>query len=187
MQNRVVNFLWANTTSVVETVYYSQHDSILGKIMVAATEHGLSAIDFNVDKKQRQDHAIKGLMKKWPLAKLVESPGFTMRYAEQVLVMGDEPQPITVHVFGSPFQQVVWQELADIPFGRTVTYQTIADNIGNPNAVRAVGSAVGSNPVAFLLPCHRVIRSDGEYGDYHWGKKLKHQILEWEQEQLQSY
>lgn len=193
MQNLNVNFLWVNTTDEVETLYWGQHNTALGEIIIAATEHGLSAVEFKPKKKR--ESIMKRLAKQWPQAQLIENPGFTEVYAERLL---DAPTkvvdkkgadkkaaaPITLHIFGSPFQQVVWQELSQIPFGALSNYQTIAENIGNPNAVRAVGSAVGANPVALFIPCHRVILSDGQHGEYHWGKKLKSTLIEWEQKTL---
>ena len=81
---------------------------------------------------------------------------------------------------GTDFQKAVWREVRMIPFGETATYQEIAQRIGRPDAVRAVANAVAANPLALLIPCHRVVRTDGSIGDYHWGKDLKRQLLEWE-------
>jgi len=82
------------------------------------------------------------------------------------------------------FQLSVWKTLQTIPFGETTTYKVIAEAIGRPNAIRAVGNAVGANPIAFLIPCHRVIRSNGQLGGYRWGIERKRKMLEWEKEQV---
>ncbi len=89
-------------------------------------------------------------------------------------------QKVKLHLKGTPFQIKVWQSLLKIPFGNISTYNSIAASIQNPNAIRAVGTAIGANPVAFLIPCHRVIRSSGIPGGYHWGGTRKVAILGWE-------
>lgn len=126
---------------------------------------------------------LKRLAKTWPKAKFLENTGMTERYAKLVLIPPEqciEHKAITIHIFGSPFQQVVWQEVLEIPFASQNSYQEIAASVGNPNASRAVGSAIGANPIAILIPCHRVIHSDGKLGNYHWGKQLKRDLLDWE-------
>lgn len=91
-----------------------------------------------------------------------------------------------LHVRATPFQHRVWKALTEIPFGRTRTYGQVARAIGNPDSSRAVGTAVGQNPVGFLIPCHRVVRSDGEIGGYKWGAELKSRLLQWEKAKLAS-
>ena len=88
--------------------------------------------------------------------------------------------PVNLDVKGTEFQLKVWAELRKIPFGTTVSYQEVAERIGEPKAVRAVATAIAQNPVAMLIPCHRVIHSDGTIGEYHWGRDLKRQLIEWE-------
>lgn len=83
---------------------------------------------------------------------------------------------------GTDFQLRVWRELLNIPFGSTATYRQVAERIGEPKAVRAVATAIAQNPVAMLVPCHRVIHSDGTLGEYHWGRDLKKMLLQWEKE-----
>ena len=87
---------------------------------------------------------------------------------------------------GSKFQVKVWEALLKIPFGSVSTYKNIADTVGQPGAVRAVGSAVGANPVAFIIPCHRVIRSEGSIGEYHWGATRKKAMIGWEKAKASS-
>ena len=93
---------------------------------------------------------------------------------------------VKLHLKGTPFQIKVWQSLLHVPFGKVDTYAGIASNIKNPNSSRAVGSAIGSNPVAFLIPCHRIIRSTGVTGEYHWGADRKTVILGWEAAKISS-
>ena len=87
---------------------------------------------------------------------------------------------VKLHLKGTTFQLKVWETLLKIPVGRLTTYKTIAEGIDNPNALRAVGSAIGQNPVAFIIPCHRVIQSAGTFGNYHWGTTRKTAIIGWE-------
>lgn len=87
---------------------------------------------------------------------------------------------IKLHLKGTPFQLKVWETLLKVPMGRLTTYARLAGSLNNPNACRAVGTAVGDNPVAFLIPCHRVIRSTGEIGQYHWGSLRKNAMIGWE-------
>jgi AraC family transcriptional regulator of adaptative response/methylated-DNA-[protein]-cysteine methyltransferase len=91
---------------------------------------------------------------------------------------------IKLHLKGTSFQLKVWEALLNIPQGKLATYSSVAKAIDQPNASRAVGSAVGDNPVAFLIPCHRVIKSTGEFGQYHWGSTRKTAIIGWEAAQL---
>ena len=93
---------------------------------------------------------------------------------------------IKLHLKGTPFQIKVWEALLKIPMGELSTYAGIAGKLNNPLASRAVGSAVGSNPVAFLIPCHRVIKANGEFGNYHWGCTRKNAMIGWEASKLTS-
>jgi AraC family transcriptional regulator of adaptative response/methylated-DNA-[protein]-cysteine methyltransferase len=96
------------------------------------------------------------------------------------------PREVKLHLKGTAFQIKVWETLLKVPMGGLTTYSEVADSIQNPLAVRAVGSAVGANPVAFLIPCHRVIRSDGQTGDYHWGPTRKQAIIGWEAARVET-
>lgn len=89
-------------------------------------------------------------------------------------------EKIDLHLIGTPFQIRVWEALLTIPNGHVTTYSLIADKIGNPKAVRTVATAIGQNPIGFLVPCHRVLRKSGEIGGYHWGLPLKREILAYE-------
>lgn len=176
-----IKFLWASKAITAENIHWGQHATHFGDIIVAATDHGVCAVEF-CDKNKREN-TLKKLAKMWPKARLVESPKVTGQYAERILTppkKAIKDSMITVHIFGTPFQRIVWQALLEIPFASQRSYREIAENIGNPNASRAVGSAVGANSVAILIPCHRVVHSDGKLGNYRWGKQLKRDLLEWE-------
>lgn len=89
-------------------------------------------------------------------------------------------KPQKIDIQGTPFQRAVWSALQNIPFGTTLSYSELAQKAGYPKAHRAVGTAVGKNPIAFIIPCHRIIRADGSTGNYRWGSDIKQRILEWE-------
>lgn len=97
---------------------------------------------------------------------------------------GDLPQITALELWGTPFQRAVWHELLNIPEGKIVSYQSIAEKIGHPSASRAVGSAIGANPIAGLIPCHRVVNKQADMGSYHWGWQIKELFLRDEQESL---
>ena len=88
--------------------------------------------------------------------------------------------PLNLDLRGTEFQLKVWKAIMQVPFGETISYQQLAANIGQPEAVRAVATAVGQNPMAVIIPCHRIIHKDGTIGEYHWGRELKEKLLEWE-------
>ena len=108
---------------------------------------------------------------------MIEDYKATAPLANRIFLGKNPTQPINLHLRGTNFQIKVWEALLNIPMGALTTYEHIAAQIGNPRAVRAVGSAVGNNPVAYLIPCHRVIRKSGEYGNYLYGSARKKAIL----------
>ncbi|MDP5362364.1 MAG: methylated-DNA--[protein]-cysteine S-methyltransferase, partial [Paracoccaceae bacterium] len=110
-------------------------------------------------------------------ADFVEDPTFLRPWATAALGMTGETQ---LHMIGAPFQLQVWEALLNIPSGHVTTYSEIACSIGRPKAVRAVGTAVGRNPVSWLIPCHRALRKSGALGGYHWGLPVKRAMLAWE-------
>ena len=95
-------------------------------------------------------------------------------------------ETVPLHLKGTEFQLRVWKELLNIPFGETTTYKDIAAALQTPKAFRAVGSAIGENPVSVLIPCHRVLRTDGALGGYHWGLERKVRLLEWEKQHKEA-
>ncbi|WP_417596123.1 bifunctional DNA-binding transcriptional regulator/O6-methylguanine-DNA methyltransferase Ada [Parasphingorhabdus sp.] len=164
--------VWKNGGAGV-TVHWACIETSLGSMLVAATDKGVCCLSFNEGEQE--------LRRRFPKADL--QPGddaFAALFAEvaaQVEAPG-RPHNIPLDVQGTAFQEAVWQELRKIPDGETRTYADIAAAIGKPRAVRAVGSANGANNVAVLIPCHRVVRSDGTMGGYAYGLEIKAGLLE---------
>ncbi|MDQ8153024.1 MAG: methylated-DNA--[protein]-cysteine S-methyltransferase [Gemmatimonadota bacterium] len=153
------------------------HDTPLGTALVAVTPLGICSLQF-ADSSEEQEAAVERLASEWPAARLIESTRRTGPAARQALGgLGRARGPVAVHVRGTNFQLKVWNALLGIAPGEVATYEDIAGAIGRPAAVRAVGSAVGRNPVSVLIPCHRVIRKSGALGGYAWGLPRKAVIL----------
>ena len=129
---------------------YGFYSTPVGEILVASTSRGICCIELA----DNRDEALQLLCK--------------------------SSEETVLHLYGTDFQIDVWGALLDIPFGKTSTYSEIAMAINNPRALRAVGTAIGRNPVAILVPCHRVLRTDGGIGGYYWGIEKKKKLLEWE-------
>lgn len=159
---------------------YGQHDSPFGPLFLAATVRGICRAGFldyvSLDKQ------LAALRQQWPLAEICEDTQSTAVYAASLFTPGtSRTRPLSLQVTGTNFQVAVWRALLDIPEGCLVSYGDLARRIGRPGAERAVGNAVGANPVAFLIPCHRVIRESGALGGYRWGEDRKRVMLCWEQ------
>ncbi|MGE3064558.1 MAG: methylated-DNA--[protein]-cysteine S-methyltransferase [Hyphomicrobiaceae bacterium] len=166
---------------------YGFHASPFGDALLVATERGLAGLAFvNEDHGGTRADALADLMQRWPKARYVEAPEKTAVYARQVFDPGlwRPEQPVRLVMIGTDFEVRVWEALLRIPMGRSVSYTDIARHIGNPTASRAVGSAVGRNPLSFVVPCHRVLRGDGSLGGYHWGLTRKRALIGWETGQL---
>jgi AraC family transcriptional regulator, regulatory protein of adaptative response / methylated-DNA-[protein]-cysteine methyltransferase len=156
---------------------YCFAESIFGNIIVAATQKGICHIAFYDDEKLAIVHLQKSFTKATYAQK--ENPFF--QNVRTVFNNNfNEMQKIKLHLKGTDFQLKVWETLLTIPMGQLSTYGNIASKINNPKASRAVGSAIGDNPVAFLIPCHRVIQSTGIFGGYMWGPKRKTAMIGWE-------
>jgi AraC family transcriptional regulator of adaptative response/methylated-DNA-[protein]-cysteine methyltransferase len=162
------------------TISYGFHPSPFGECMVALTERGICGLAF-VRQGDRQE-TIADLRRRWANARLVEDPQRTAQFVEQIfpLAFGRSVAPLHLYLNGTNFQIKVWEALLRVPPGALTTYQEIARNLGMPGAARAVGQAVGANPIAFLIPCHRVIRKMGVLGGYRWGASRKMAMLGWE-------
>jgi AraC family transcriptional regulator, regulatory protein of adaptative response / methylated-DNA-[protein]-cysteine methyltransferase len=156
------------------TIFWGWFDSPFGPALVMATERGLCGIGFAAE--SGIDHTFADLLSRWPNATYLEDPGQIRPLADAAF--GNDPTQI--HLIGAPFQIKVWEALLNIPTGHVTTYGTLAAAIGHQNASRAVGTAVGRNPIAFLIPCHRVLRKSGQLGGYHWGLPVKRAMLAWE-------
>ena len=158
-------------------INYSFADTPFGDIMVAATDKGICWLAFADDREQ----ALADLKAQFPNAEYHLKVDGVQQNALSIFNQDwSSPNQLKLHLKGTSFQLKVWEALLKIPMGGLTTYSGICNRIDNPNASRAVGSAIGSNPVAFLIPCHRVIRSTGEFGQYHWGSTRKNLIIGWE-------
>ncbi len=159
------------------TITWGFHDSPLGTAFVAVTPLGVCSLQF-ADTAAERRAALARLQHEWPGATLVESSARTRDAARRALgQLGARKGPLALHVRGTNFQLKVWAALLNVAPGCVTTYEEVASAIGQPRAMRAVGSAVGRNPVSVLIPCHRVIRKSGGLGGYAWGLERKEILL----------
>jgi AraC family transcriptional regulator of adaptative response/methylated-DNA-[protein]-cysteine methyltransferase len=159
------------------SINYSFAESPFGNIIVASTPKGICYMAFADDR----DEAFNNLHAQFPNAQYTQVVDIAQQNALFIFKKDwSELSKIKLHLKGTSFQLKVWDALLNIPMGGLSTYSSVAAAIHQPNASRAVGSAVGDNPVAFLIPCHRVIKSTGETGQYHWGTTRKSAIIGWE-------
>lgn len=155
------------------------HDTPFGQAFVALTPRGVCNFSF-LDEKA-PEAPLAALAHSWPEAKLREAPSRTQNVINTMFDGSKAPdRPISLHVSGTNFQISVWRALLQIPPAKVVSYAQVASAVGNPKAARAVGLAVGANPVALMIPCHRVIQQNGKLGGYHWGETRKQAIHAWE-------
>lgn len=159
-------------------INYSFAESPFGNIIVASTPKGICYMAFADG---TNDEALIELKSKFPKAQYTQFLDTMQQNALYIFTQDwSKLSEIKLHLKGTPFQLKVWETLLKVPAGGLTTYSSLANDLKNPGACRAVGSAVGSNPVAFLIPCHRVIKSTGETGQYHWGSGRKSAMLGWE-------
>ncbi len=158
---------------------YGFHPSPFGEAIVVATDRGVAGVGF-VD--SDREHALNDMRRRWPRAIYREEPAATAGYARRIFEpeLWREESPLRVVLIGTDFEIRVWQTLLRIPLGRAATYSGIAGHIGRPSAARAVGAAVGKNPISFVVPCHRVLGRSGQLTGYHWGLTRKQAMLGWE-------
>lgn len=160
-------------------VRYGIHPGPFGESLLALTDRGICALAFLPG--GEKESAVEELRRRWPAAELREDATATLPVLQRVFDGSRElPAPLGLHLRGTNFQIRVWEALLRIPSGAVATYEDVARMIGSPGAARAVGSAVAANPVAYLIPCHRVIRGTGAFGEYRWGSARKRAILGWE-------
>lgn len=161
-------------------IAYGFHPSPFGQVLIMVTDKGLAGLGF-ADPGD-EESALEDMCGRWPAASYVHDQDATSTYAARVFDPGQwqEDQPLNVVMIGTDFEIRVWQTLLKIPMGQAATYADVAASIGNPKASRAVGSAVGRNPISFVVPCHRVLAKGGKIGGYHWGLTRKRAILGWE-------
>ena len=162
------------------TVNYGFHPSPFGSALVMATERGLCGLAFADYGEEKA--ALTDMRSRWPRAKHVEDSARTASIAARIFDKQKwrPEEPLRVVLIGTDFEVRVWETLMRIPMGRATTYSDIANHIGKPKAPRAVGAAVGKNPISFVVPCHRVIGKSGELTGYHWGLTRKRAMLGWE-------
>lgn len=159
------------------TLRWAALDTPLGPALLAAVDGRLCALSFLAG--TDPGPALAELQGRWPRARLQSDPAALQPFADGLerRLRGEPGQPLALLLKGTPFQLRVWEALLRIPEGRVLAYGDVARQAGSPGAVRAVGTAIGQNPVAYLIPCHRVIQSSGVLGDYHWGPGRKRALL----------
>ncbi len=162
------------------TIRYGWHISPFGVALIMVTDRGLAGLSFN-DAGQEKE-AFADMSGRWPNADFVEDMSATAPYAARIFdpARWREDEPLRVVLIGTDFQVSVWEALLKIPMNRARTYSQIAGEIGRPKASRAVGAAIGANPVSFVVPCHRALGKSGALTGYHWGLTRKRAILGWE-------
>lgn len=158
-------------------ISYGFHPTPFGECLLAATDRGICAMYFITSTREQVLNEVRS---RWPEADFVEDPKTTGQYFSQIFPARQQKGKLPLHLRGTNFQIKVWQALLEIPPGAVVPYEELAAHVGNPKASRAVGSAVGQNPIAFVIPCHRVIRKVGAIGGYHGGPDRKRAMLAWE-------
>lgn len=163
------------------TISFGWFPSPFGEMLVMGTERGICAIAFTAESSRAS--AMADLTSRWPKADYVEHPAQLQNWVDAALGSGGNAK---LHLIGAPFQIKVWEALLSIPTGHVTTYSEIAQSIGHPKAARAVGTAVGRNPVSWLIPCHRALRKSGGLGGYHWGLPVKRALLAWESARLEA-
>ena len=162
------------------TMTYGFHDCPFGRALILITNEGLAGLAF-ADRGEEAS-ALADMRSRWSEATYTENPVATQPYAKRIFEAQNwsSNQPLRVVFIGSDFEIRVWETLLRIPFGKASTYSDIAAHLGKPSAARAVGSAVGKNPISFVVPCHRVLGKSGGLCGYHWGLTRKRAILGWE-------
>ena len=161
------------------SIQYAIAPSPFGNVFIATTPRGICKLSFLIDNNEGQQ--IADLKRTWPGAKIQRQTTEIISIAQGIL-SGDKAikGPLSLHVTGTNFQIAVWRALLQIDPGYIYSYGQIATAVGRPKASRAVGTAIGSNPIAFLIPCHRVLQQSGKIGGYLWGETRKHAIHAWE-------
>jgi AraC family transcriptional regulator of adaptative response/methylated-DNA-[protein]-cysteine methyltransferase len=159
------------------SINYSFYDSLFGKLLIGSTTKGICYLMFS----EEANHSLDDLKNRFPKAEFVQKEDdFQKRGVAFFTSDWHNNEKLKLHLKGTDFQLKVWESLLKVPLGKLSTYGNIAEELKNPNASRAVGKAIGCNPVAFLIPCHRVIQTSGKLGGYMWGTTRKQAIIGWE-------
>ena len=146
-----------------------------------ATDRGVAGLAF-ADSEEEETEIFEDMTRRWPAANYTHSPDNTASYATRIFTpeLWSRTDPLKLVLIGTDFEVRVWDALLKLAPGQAITYSDLATHVCSPRAARAVGSAVGRNPISFVVPCHRVLRKDGGLGGYHWGVTRKQAILGWE-------
>jgi AraC family transcriptional regulator of adaptative response/methylated-DNA-[protein]-cysteine methyltransferase len=162
------------------TISYGFHPSPFGTAIVMNTPRGLAGLALADAGKERA--ALRDMRSRWPKARYVEDFAATAATARRIFdsTLWRPEQPLRVVLIGTDFEVRVWEKLLTIPMGKLDTYSGVAAKVGEPKAARAVGAAVGKNPICFVVPCHRVVGKNGDITGYHWGVTRKRAMLGWE-------
>lgn len=162
------------------TITWGLHQSPFGIAVVLVTPHGLAGLAFADE--DGEAAAFEDMRRRWPRAVYVRDDAATASIARRIFdqTQWSPEQPLRITLIGTDFEVRTWETLLRIPMGRATTYSDVARHIGKPSAVRAVGTAVGRNPISFVVPCHRVLGKSGDLSGYHWGLTRKKAILGWE-------
>ena len=163
----------------LDQIFYNDIYTPFGPALILATQHGICGLGFSAE--VGIDETKQDFISRWPKSHFIKSAENLAPYES---LLFDDDQAIPLHLIGSPFYVNVWKALLEIPIGCARTYSNVALRAGNTRAVRAVGSAIGKNPISWLIPCHRALRKDGSLGGYHWGLHIKRAMLAYEALQL---
>ena len=162
-------------------VNYGFTHSPFGKALIMGTKQGICGIAFA--DQLGDEETLRDMMQRWPRTTFTHNEELILKLSSPVFDFSGKTQ---LQVIGSPFQIKVWEALLQIQAGQVVTYSEVAAAINKPSSVRAVATAIGRNPISFLIPCHRVIQKSGGLGGYHWGLPIKKHILNFENEKSRS-
>ncbi|MDE3238756.1 MAG: methylated-DNA--[protein]-cysteine S-methyltransferase [Paracoccaceae bacterium] len=158
-------------------IFWGWFESPFGPALVMGTDKGICGIGFAAE--AGAEPTMADMLSRWPRATFIEDP-MRLRPWAMAAFGADAAAPLPLYLIGAPFQIKVWEALLAIPSGHVTTYTDLARAVGHPSAQRAVGTAVGRNPISFLIPCHRALRTTGALGGYHWGLPVKRAMLAWE-------
>lgn len=165
----------AETNSFSGKIYHASHLTPWGTCFIALQEESLCQMDFWDHENEREEYPSQ-LRQNWPKAELIDNTDHLQNFLHTLVTQ----QQGHLLLQGSPFQIQVWQTLLTVPSGHRLCYQDLASRLGNTSACRAVASAVAKNKIAYLIPCHRIVRKQGDIGNYRWGKNRKNALLHWE-------
>ncbi|HEY0679805.1 MAG TPA: methylated-DNA--[protein]-cysteine S-methyltransferase [Chitinophagaceae bacterium] len=164
-------------------IFYGYHASPFGLCFIAVALDKICALNFVDEERKRNEFEV--FSRQWHFARITHRPDYTQQFIQKVFSpIQNNPEQLPLLVQGTNFQMKVWEALLKIPFGTVATFQQIAHAIGQPNAARAVGRAVSSNTILYLIPCHRIIKEDGTMGNYFTGKVRKRAMIGWEMSRL---